>query len=323
MREPREERPLHHDRAAAGRHSRPRALLCLGRLARIIGTHGNQDGGPWGIYRNGPNYDYDLYAFQAGLDLYRSQNSDGSRDHAGIYAAIGRIEGDVTHFNGIKAGHNTIDVYSLGGYWTHFGPSGWYLDGVVQGTWYDAKADSRRGFTLNRDAFGFAASLEGGYPLQLGYGVVFEPQAQIIYQTLSNGSAALVRFSDADSLAGRIGARLARSWTLYEATLGARPRMLTAWLKASLWNEFMGNPKTAFFSATGFIPFRADLGGNWAEFKVGADAQLTRNTTLYASVGYSVGLDGRSHIYDCRLGVMVSSAFRPDLDRYWLGPILA
>ncbi|MGO4671352.1 autotransporter outer membrane beta-barrel domain-containing protein [Bosea sp. 2YAB26] len=278
--------------------------------ARIIGTHGNQDGGPWGIFRNGPNYDYDLYAFQAGLDLYRSVSADGSRDHAGIYAAIGRIESDVTHFNGIRAGRNTIDAYSLGGYWTHFGPSGWYLDGVVQGTWYDAKADSKRGFILNRDAFGFAASLEGGYPLQLGYGVILEPQAQLVYQTISNGSAsdsaALVRFSDADSLAGRIGARLARSWTLEDATGGVKPRMLTAWLKASLWNEFMGNPKTAFSSATGFIPFRADLGGSWAEFKVGADAQMTRNTALYASAGYSIGLNGRSHAYDGRLGIKVS-----------------
>ncbi|MGO4676074.1 autotransporter outer membrane beta-barrel domain-containing protein [Bosea sp. 2YAB26] len=278
--------------------------------ARIIGQHSNHDGGPGGIFRNGPSYDYDLYAFQAGLDLYRSVSADGSRDHAGIYGAIGRIEGDVTHFNGIKAGTNSSDAYSLGAYWTHFGPSGWYLDGVLQGTWYDAKADSKRGFVLNRDTFGFAASLEGGYPLQLGNGFILEPQAQLVYQTVAGGSAldtaALVRFSDAESLAGRIGARLAKSWTLEEATPGARPRLMTAWLKASLWNEFLGNPKTSFSSATGFIPFRSDLGGAWAELKAGIDAQLTRNTALYATAGYSIGFDGRSHAYDGRLGIKVS-----------------
>ncbi|MGO4677868.1 autotransporter outer membrane beta-barrel domain-containing protein [Bosea sp. 2YAB26] len=277
--------------------------------ARIIGQHGNQDGGPWGIFRNGPNYDYDIYAFQAGLDLYRSLGTDGSRNHAGLYAAIGRIEGDVTHFNGIKAGTNTIDGYSLGAYWTHFGPSGWYLDGVVQGTWYDAEADSKRLFKLKRDGFGFAASLEGGYPLQLGNGFILEPQAQMIYQTLANGSgrdeAALVRFSDADSLAGRIGARLAKSWTLEEDPR-AKPRLLTAWLKASLWNEFLGDPKTSFSSATGLIPFHADLGGSWAELRTGVDAQISRNTALYASAGYSIGLNGRSRAYDGRLGIKVS-----------------
>ncbi len=276
--------------------------------ARIIGTHGDHDGGPGGIFRNGPNFDYDLYGLQAGLDLYRGFNADGSRDHAGVYAAIGRIQGDVRHFNGINAGTNTIDGYSLGAYWTHFGLSGWYLDGVVQGTWFDAEADSKRLLQkLKREGFGFAASLEGGYPIALGNGWTIEPQAQIIYQTLVNGSgsdgAVLVRFSDVESLAGRIGARLAKGWALED---GARPRMLTAWLKASLWNEFLGDPKTSFSSATGFIPFRSDLGGAWAEMRAGIDTQIARNTAIYASAGYSIGFDGRSHAYDGRIGVKVT-----------------
>ena len=276
--------------------------------ARIIGTHGDHDGGPGGIFRNGPNFDYDIYALQAGLDLYRAVNADGSRDHAGIYGAIGRIQGDVRHFNGINAGTNTIDGYSIGAYWTHFGASGWYLDGVVQGTWFDAEADSRRLLPkLRRDGFGFAASLEGGYPIALGNGWTIEPQAQIIYQTLVNSSghdgAALVRFSDVESLAGRIGARLAKGWALEE---GPRPRMLTAWLKASLWNEFLGDPKTSFSSASGMVSFRSDLGGAWGEVRVGVDAQVARNTALYASAGYSMGFDGRSHAYDGRLGVKVT-----------------
>ncbi|KRE17271.1 hypothetical protein ASE66_30720 [Bosea sp. Root483D1] len=275
--------------------------------ARIIGQHGNQDGGPWGVYRNGPNFNYSIYALQAGLDLYRAINADGSRDHAGVYGAIGRLEGDVTHFNGIKAGKNTIDGYSLGAYWTHFGASGWYLDGVVQGTWFEAEADSKRLLPkLKREGFGFAASLEGGYPISLGNGWIIEPQAQLIYQTLVNGSghdgAAFVRSSDVDSLAGRVGARLAKGWALDDA---ARPRMMTAWLKASVWNEFLGNPKTSFSSATGYIPFNSDLGGAWGEVRAGVDAQITRNAALYASAGYSVGFNGRSHGYDGRIGVKV------------------
>lgn len=283
-----------------------RSIASLG-WARIIGTHGNQDAGPLGIFRGGPNFDYDIFALQAGLDLYRGVNADGSRDHAGFYGAIGRLRGDVRHFDGINAGTNTIDGYSIGAYWTHFGASGWYLDTVVQGTWFDVQADSKRLIKLNREGFGFAASLEGGYPIDLGNGWIIEPQAQLIYQTLVNGSggdgAALVRFSDVDSLAGRIGARLAKGWALDD---GASPRMLTAWLKASLWNEFLGDPKTSFSSATGFIPFRSDLGGAWGEAKIGVDAQLWRNTALHASAGYSIGLDGRSHAFDGRLGVKVT-----------------
>lgn len=276
--------------------------------ARIIGTHGNHDGGPWGIYRNGPNFDYDIYGLQAGLDLYRGNNADGSRDHAGVYAAIGRIQGDVRHFNGINAGTNTIDGYSIGAYWTHFGASGWYLDGVVQGTWFDAEADSKRLLPkLQRESFGLAASLEGGYPIALGHGWTIEPQAQLVYQTLVNGSAhdraALVRFSDVDSLAGRVGARLAKGWAMED---GTHPRTMTAWLKASLWNEFLGNPKTSFSSATGMIRFHSDLGGAWAEIRAGVDTQIARNTALYASAGYSIGFDGRSHVYDGRVGLKLT-----------------
>ncbi|CAN7585150.1 autotransporter outer membrane beta-barrel domain-containing protein [Bosea sp. LjRoot237] len=278
--------------------------------ARIIGSHGERDNGVNGIFRGGPSFDYDIFALQAGLDLYRGQNADGSRDHVGIYGVIGRLQGDVRHFNGIKAGTNTIDGYSLGAYWTHFGASGWYLDGVVQGTWYDVEADSKRLISLKREAFGFAGSLEGGYPIHLGNGWLIEPQAQLIYQTQVNGSghdgAALVRFSDVESLAGRLGARLAKSWTLEEATAQSQPRMMTAWLKASVWNEFLGSPKASFSSATGFIPFRSDLGGAWAEIKAGVDAAITRNTALYASAGYSVGFDGRSHAYDGRVGIKIT-----------------
>lgn len=278
--------------------------------ARIIGQHGNRDGGSWGIYRNGPNYDYDLFAFQAGLDLYRREGADGSRDHAGVYGAVGRIEGDVAHFNSLKAGTNTLNAYSLGAYWTHFGAGGWYVDGVAQATWYDAKADSKRLDALKTDGFGLALSLEGGYPIHLGQGWVFEPQAQIVYQTVSLDNAADVaaqaRFRDAESLAARIGARVAKTWALEETlSLSGRPRQMTAWLRASLWNEFMGNPKTMFSSATGFIPFRADLGGSWAQINAGISAEVSKQTAVFASVGYEVGLDGRRHGYDGKLGIRI------------------
>ena len=116
---------------------------------------------------------------------------------------------------------------SVGGYWTHFGPSDWYLDGVLQATWYDVTMTGRRGLRDGEtDGWGLAASLEGGYPFDLGDGWLIEPQAQLIYQAIDladfNDGAADVRYSDEDSLAGRIGARLARNWDL-EAAQGDGP----------------------------------------------------------------------------------------------------
>ena len=90
------------------------------------------------------------------------------------YFAVGHGEGDVEHnLPGLRlqGGSNEFDGYTIGGYWTHFGPSGWYLDGVLQGTWYDFTTKPRRFLETDTDGFGLAASLETGYPIRLGIGV--------------------------------------------------------------------------------------------------------------------------------------------------------
>ena len=119
---------------------------------------------------------------------------------------------------GYPGGSNEFDAYTLGGYWTHFGPGGWYVDGVLQGTWYDFTVDPRRRRPTDVDGFGVAASLEAGYPIQLGSGFVLEPQAQLVYQTLDIGNAddgaALIRFRSDDFLTGRFGVRLASTFAL-------------------------------------------------------------------------------------------------------------
>jgi len=52
---------------------------------------------------------------------------------AGLYVAAGLANSDVTHFTGVAAGTDQFTATSVGGYWTHFGRAGWYLDGVLQG----------------------------------------------------------------------------------------------------------------------------------------------------------------------------------------------
>src|SRR5262249_14586275 len=95
-----------------------------GAWSRVIGLGGNREGGDNGIYGSiGPKFQYSLGAVQAGVDLKRKRD-DGARDHAGLMASIGRAEAEVTSFNGVGAGKDTIDVYSLGGYWTRFGKKG-------------------------------------------------------------------------------------------------------------------------------------------------------------------------------------------------------
>ena len=84
----------------------------------------------------GPRYDYDYYAFQLGVDLIRDVGESGE-DSAGVYAAYGSGNGDIRHFDGARSGEDRFDAYSVGAYVTSLWSTGWYLDGVVQGTWYD------------------------------------------------------------------------------------------------------------------------------------------------------------------------------------------
>ena len=272
---------------------------------RIIGVNGTQQGDSRGVLGGtaGPHFDYSFLAIQAGMDFYRQEHPDGSRDHAGAYFAIGTNRGQVTHFDG-RGGSSDFGAYTLGGYWTHFGATGWYTDAILQGTFYDVNSTASRGLpTFRTQGQGFAASIETGYPFRFSGGWFIEPQAQLIYQTVNlndaSDVAAQIRFADVDSLLGRIGARFGRTWTFDQS-------IITAWIRPNLWNEFRGNPTTSFSSQTGFIPFYADLGGLWGEINAGVSGQITRNTTLYANASYQSRFDGGGFAYTGKAGVRVN-----------------
>lgn len=277
-----------------------------GQWGRVTVLHGNRDGDALGIFGSGPKYAYDFAAFQAGLDLYRTSAPNGARTRAGAYVALGSGRGDITHFDGAGAGHNSMMAMSLGTYWTHFGPSGWYVDGVLQATWYDAKGVSAYLPALETEGAGLAASIEGGLPVRLGGGWVVEPQIQAVFQNIDlhdgNDGAASVRFHDVQSLAGRIGVRVAYTWSPARA---ADAGQVTVWLRSNLWNEFLGDPVTSFSSETGSIPFHADFSGGWAELNAGITAQLTGTVSLFANASYQRGLDGDSRAYDGKLGFRI------------------
>ena len=281
-----------------------------GMWGRIIGYWGHRDGDPVGIFgRDGPAFDYDFGAIQTGMDFYRNEYENGQRDNAGLYLAFGRGNADVEHNllgRTFKGGEDDFDAVSVGGYWTRFGENNWYLDGVLQGTWYDMEMTGRRGLRDGEtNGFGFAASLEGGYPFDLGNDWLLEPQAQLVYQTLNiddfNDGAADVRYSDTNSLAGRIGARVARDWDVD----GDPKRKFTLWGRADLWHEFLGDPTTEFSSATGFIPFTADLGDSWATLGIGAAMQVADATSLYGNVNYDVSFDGDADAWEGKVGLKV------------------
>ncbi len=187
---------------------------------------------------------------------------------------------------------------------------------MLQGTWYeDVKAQSSRGpmahapvsVGLSTHGFGVAGSLEVGYPLPFVGKWNIEPQAQLVYQRIALNDAAdvaaIVRYSAAQTLVGRIGARFA---TTRELDGGYQSRLLTAWVDANLWHKFKGDNATQVSSSSGYVPFYSNLGGSWAELGAGVTAQVTRHASLYAHVGYQIELGGDRHAYTGKAAVRIN-----------------
>ncbi|HEY9255797.1 MAG TPA: autotransporter outer membrane beta-barrel domain-containing protein [Stenotrophomonas sp.] len=300
-----------HDRSGdqvsrlAGESSGP---ISNGAWARVLGESGAYDGDGQGVLgQEGPQFDFEMTAVQLGADIYRHEHADGQREEVGAYVAYGRAKADVTHFDGVRSGKDEVKARSIGGYWTHFGTSGWYLDGVLQGSWYRASAISLRhlGLELDREGFGWGASLEAGYPLQRGDWRL-EPQLQLIYQDVDDqeGSdvAARVQYRDVRSFSARLGGRLARSWNLPPAADGSQ-RRLSGWLRLSAWREFENDAVTEFSAARGVVPFRAGPSGDWGALAIGAELQTGQASSLYAHLGYQSGLEGDYSAFDAGVGL--------------------
>ncbi|MBA8840876.1 autotransporter outer membrane beta-barrel domain-containing protein [Ochrobactrum sp. RH2CCR150] len=250
--------------------------------------------------------DYDLFAVQGGLDIYQVDRADSSSDMAGFYGAIGTGHGN-TEFFGNGLGSNSLNAFTFGGYWTHYGPQGWYVDALLQGTRYNIDADSNRPFSLSTNGTGFGASFETGYPFPLASGWIIEPQAQLSYQSIAlddaNDGTATISFSNVDNLLGRVGARLAKSWEL--APGEANPRLITGWLRASYTYQFLEKPNTIFTSATGPVPFEGDFSGSSVILNAGLDADLRDDVSFYANVDYEYQFGDLGQSIGCQIGLKV------------------
>ncbi|MDM0058036.1 autotransporter outer membrane beta-barrel domain-containing protein [Variovorax fucosicus] len=273
---------------------------------RAFGEFGRVNRGTFSS--NGPSYDFNLAGFQTGLDLWQQSGANGARDAAGIYVGAGRIDSDVNNsVAGGLAGRTKLDGYSLGAYWTHFSPQGWYTDTVLQGTRYDPiSASSLQGQTLKSTGSGLLASLEGGYRLNLGDDWSLTPQAQLIYQRISlkDGADAYGRIGyDASNMGyARIGAKLSKTASFGEA---AGAQRITFWARANIWHGFGGDAATTFTNLAGgnAVTLKTNLGDTWANLGVGVTTQISRNVSAFVLGDYNVSVGrGKSHGMSVKAG---------------------
>lgn len=250
-----------------------------------------------------PSTDGTTFGMQAGLDMLRSESESGARNVAGMFLGYASLNADVRGAllgqSDLAAGKLDLDAYSVGGYYTHVGESGWYLDGVLMGTWFGGDARSDRAIGIDADGRAVTASLEAGAPVALTQGWVLEPQAQIIWQDVSfddaNDTLSGVRFDEGRSVTGRIGARL-------QGTFDTSSGQFKPYLKANLWHGFDGEDVTYFDSDA----IRVDTGGTRLELGAGITHAFTEKVSAFAVADYTFNLGGEhSRVFEGNVGLQV------------------
>jgi outer membrane autotransporter protein len=242
-----------------------------------------------------PDFDGTFAGFQAGADLLRWESSNGHSDRIGFYVAearaSGAVHGLVDAFEGAPAGHVDLNATSFGGYWTHLGPTNWYIDAVLQGTYFQTAANSIRGFANNFSGGGMAASIEGGYPIPLMSWLTFEPQIQGIWQRTSFDDSlgegfSTITYDRSNVFTGRVGA-------LLRGTFGGPGAVWQPYLKGNVWWGSNGFD-TVTFDGVGIQTGRN--GGTTLEGGGGVTGKLARNVSVYGDASYLESVSGEQRI---------------------------
>jgi outer membrane autotransporter protein len=233
---------------------------------------------------------------QTGLDLWRGSFLPGHRDTAGVYFAYGNsnvdVDGLVTNAQATGyvlsgTGSVNLNAYSGGAYWTHYGPGGWYIDAILQGTHYDGDATTQYA-RLPLSGTEIATSLESGYPfrLPLGPGFILEPQAQIIWQHVGlseeNDGLGTVDPGSTSGVTGRLGVR--GEWTIE----GANGQVWQPYVRANLWRDW-GAQATTVYSGADQVPLKQQF--TRMDFAAGVTVKLATRLSLYGQFGYGFSIN--------------------------------
>jgi autotransporter family porin len=240
-------------------------------------------------YQLDPKFDGRIWGLQAGQDLLSQRNDDGSHDRIGLFFAHSGANGDtignVLAEIQVQSGSLDIDGETLGAYWTHISPFGWYLDSVAMATWLRGDAGSDRGIGADLSGYSLLGSFEGGYQLPLGGEWVLEPQAHIIWQRVDFSDTrdpfSSIGYDAFDSWTGRLGVRLEGN-TIFNG-MPVQP-----YADANLWQNF-GADYSVVFNDRAIV---TGTEGTTLEFGAGLSAQLNSESSVWGGIKYTTGIDG-------------------------------
>ncbi|MDR2195436.1 MAG: autotransporter outer membrane beta-barrel domain-containing protein, partial [Gallionellaceae bacterium] len=236
------------------------------------------------------------YGAQLGLDLMESVNEDGRTD-VGVYVGWSRSEADINGLLGqeqeiSRTGKLSPKTRSIGAYWTHKKPEGFYSDVVVQGNWYDGDGVSIDNERVKIGGKGVLISLEGGYSYRLNDNWSLEPQVQLIGQgghfddmAITN---ATVSFNDPWQWTGRIGVRLVDTIRFDNGG------MLKPYLRANIWHGFDATQTVTFSTPAASTPVDVGLGYTSGELGGGLTWAVTDKMRVYGEVSQVFSMDNNA-----------------------------
>jgi len=237
-----------------------------------------------------PEFDGSIYGAQAGQDVYADSTPGGQRNHYGFFVGFTRVTGDVNGYAlatpNLDVGHLAINGYSLGAYWTHIGPGGWYTDAVLMGTSLTIDPLSNNGIGATTHGRSVSGSVEAGLPIPLTHGLSIEPQAQLIWQNLSindlNDGVSTVSFKHGNTFLGRLGARLEGTYTNSIATW-------QPYLRVSVLRNFGAGDDVTFGDAT---TLSGSVGQTAGQIGAGLVTKISKSSSAYATLSYLSNLGG-------------------------------
>jgi outer membrane autotransporter protein len=262
----------------------PSTQMTAETFVRLKGWTGNVAGA-----QGRPAFDQALWFMQAGLGVVQpSLLTGGDRLH--VDAVISSGGSDVTLTSNRSKLH--FDTTSVGGTATYQAPRGWYLDAVLLGNFY---ANTHVGTQQTNQigsimGTGLVASLEAGYPIPVGLGVVLEPRASVTFQSLSfndftDAGGLTFHQNDTQSAVGRIGARVLRTYDLATPI----PARVAPFLSVDVSNDFIGAGR----EQVGGVNFSTSPLGTAMRAGGGVNAQVGK-IAAYVDVGRTVGLGNGS-----------------------------
>ena len=228
----------------------------------------------------------DYWGVQTGYD-HKIERKDG-KGTVYVGGMVGYSKGQLDD----GTGEGSIDSKSIGAYWTHISPNGFYADLVFKYNWMKSDFNTLDSVGTpvsgkDIDTQGAMGSFELGrryhFDRKSKQGWYIEPQAQLTVShqssssfTASNGLQ--VKMDPYLSVQGRVGTHLG-----YELKSGRNP--INAYLKVDWIKEFNGDMNYTLNNSHEETSYK----GSWISYGIGLTAQIKDKHNLYLEVERASG----------------------------------